>query len=368
MNQAEHHFWKSWGRRVRAHRPVTDTETAWAGMEVLLDREPRRAPAFYWPLLGIGLIVAGLLWPDQNLRPGHFPIVPVRVETAPEQAAPVAGMAAPEAPVAGIARRRPVPAKLNKLSIATAVVQPERSPADRYTEVQTAPAGNIMPVSGKDPQLLPEIERDFPEISVVSATAPGRLYAGIAAGVTGMLTDPARLQTALVPVAGLFAGYRFRPGWALEAGLQYRVNSGQDIRWEYRENLGNILGYDYVNVVSRGLTAYRSVDIPLTVSGRVGEDWSLRAGIRYSLLSEYRSYESRNKSAAVIAPAKNIVDSDFGLVFGATRALSDRWQVDLRYSHGLRDISPDHIYRDSRVHRHAGLELAVRYRITLPPF
>jgi hypothetical protein len=198
-------------------------------------------------------------------------------------------------------------------------------------------------------------------------------YKGFILGWHLTVTDYQAWRASAAPVAGLYLGYRLSDRWALQAEVQGRVVRNYDLSRSiitpYYDQQGLISNVES----SRNLRSYASLDLPLLALYRLSPRWSLAAGLRYSRIieSEDGGYVSFLRESASFSRAddlglqragreRSLHPSDWGGLLGASRHFAKGWSLHLRYTQGLRDLSPNQLYGNDALHLNSDLHLSIR--------
>jgi hypothetical protein len=198
-------------------------------------------------------------------------------------------------------------------------------------------------------------------------------YKGFILGWHLTVTDYQAWRASTAPVAGLYLGYRLSDRWALQAEVQGRVVRNYDLSRRIITPSFDQQGVVYGVESSRDLRSYASLDLPLLAQYRLSPRWSLAAGLRYSRIieSEDGGHVSFLRESASFSRAdelglqgagreRSLHPSDWGALLGASRHFAKGWSLHLRYTQGLRDLSPNQFYENDALHLNSDLHLSIR--------
>lgn len=174
---------------------------------------------------------------------------------------------------------------------------------------------------------------------------------------------PGAWQTTFSPVAGMFYHSTIRGDWSWQVEMLLRYTRLRDLRYQYRwEDISPQGEYRFLERV-QALDGFFSLDLPLLIRYRFHPRWHLEGGLRYSLILEQGSSGSVSGNlprSAGDMPGRMLWLHDAGMALGAGYHFRGGVSLHLRYTQGLRDLSPDDLYVQRRHHLNSNLQLHIQ--------
>ena len=194
----------------------------------------------------------------------------------------------------------------------------------------------------------------------------GKWHAGLVLGINSSITDYQNFRLSVVPHIGLFASKTLgqRLEFQVEAHLKTVVNYNET--QTYEEEVFSSIGWVGNTQLTYQYKGFTSLDIPLTFKYALGNRFGILAGGRFSFLQSHEPAESLSfnglysgSSLQERVPKKGFWDKDIGLVIGAEYYLNTKWLLDVRYVQGLKDITPDNLYGNTKTHLNTDLQISI---------
>ncbi len=209
---------------------------------------------------------------------------------------------------------------------------------------------------------LPDMqELIFPKSSIRKPFSK-KIRMGAVLGVNNSIVDYEQFETSHFPFLGLFAFKRISPRW--EAQVEAHIKSVYNFDLEQ-----TFYSFDYFNghqslgSRTRHYQQYASLEFPFCLKYTVNRRLGLIAGGRLSFISDgYGGKQNHFFSDTKEAPFNGFWNKDFGLIAGMEYYVRPRWLLDLRWTQGFRDLTPDDLYGgDSSIHLNSDLQFSLRY-------
>ncbi len=198
-------------------------------------------------------------------------------------------------------------------------------------------------------------------------------HKGFILGTHLTITDYQSWQASVLPVVGFYLAYHISDRWSLQAEAHARFVGNYDLERSYNENYTVPSGQSYFYEASSKLYSYTSIDLPLLIQYRLKPRWSLAAGLRHSIILENNgqrgssvergnnfSFDNLQSNWARLQLDRNLWPHDWGVLLGASRHFTRGWSLHLRYTQGLRDLSPDNFYGSDAYHLNSDLHFSIR--------
>jgi hypothetical protein len=198
-------------------------------------------------------------------------------------------------------------------------------------------------------------------------------HKGFILGTHLTITDYQSWQASVLPVVGFYLAYNISDRWSLQAEAHARFVGNYDLERSYSENYTVPTGQSYFYEASSKLYSYTSIDLPLLIQYRLKPRWSLAAGLRHSIILENNgqrgssvergnnfSFDNLQSNWARLQLDRNLWPHDWGVLLGASRHFTRGWSLHLRYTQGLRDLSPDNFYGNDAYHLNSDLHFSIR--------
>jgi hypothetical protein len=422
MSDPNHTFWGAFAQRLRRHRPHPESDAGWASMRELLDSQPPAGPMpgaahkGRWLILTLLMLgLAGAYWlhnpespeigsrletplsevPAPAMNHASLPAGNTGDQTTSHTIAEIASgqdsahedaMTAASGPAKGPIRstRKGTSAsgslsgQSNPLGSVTqalgfpgensaramerhpAASAPDNLPAnDQWTPAAPAEWLLLPSLLGLLPIVRPGLPPGEPALPA-SRRAPG---AGWILGLSVADPVPGAWQVAFSPVAGLYYTQPLADKWSLQAELLLRYTRLRDLRYQFRwEDISPQGEYRYLER-SQALEGFFSLDLPILLHYRLHRRWHLEGGLRYSLILEQGSSGaiSGNLTRSIPGlPGQMLWVHDAGISLGSAYHFAGGWSLHLRYTQGLRDLSPDDLYTTRRNHLNSNLQLHIQ--------
>jgi len=204
-------------------------------------------------------------------------------------------------------------------------------------------------------------------ISVVDVDK--RVKFGLLIGLNNSITDYTALTTSHKPFFGIYAKKRLSKKWTLQLEMHYKTVDNYDLEHQFSVSYYDNLGFSNSTTAIREFKSYKSIDIPLTLKFRTSNKLSLVGGLRYSDLQPWLRYSRPDlqPSFSNSSPDQGFWRHDFCIVMGGEYQLLRHWSLALRWNQGVRDITPDNLYRDAEgniddsYHFNSDIQLSINY-------
>jgi hypothetical protein len=227
------------------------------------------------------------------------------------------------------------------------------------SSVSPIPTLRIIPAS--------ETEKDKEDMSFSDPNTPSKWRLGVTLGMSSTVTDYERKTMSSLPFIGIFARKTINPKWELQVEAQLKPVTNYDVTQRYEEDVYSSLGFLGTAVVERSYQGYIALELPVMVKYAVTNRTGLSFGARYSFITPHdiayssSGYDRYSESLSLRVPEKGFWNSDIGFIVGAEHAFGSRWFLSIRYAQGLRDITPDNLYNDTKTHLNSDVQLAVQH-------
>jgi len=196
-----------------------------------------------------------------------------------------------------------------------------------------------------------------------------RVKFGLLVGLNNSVTNYDALTTSHRLFFGVFAKKRLSKKWELELGAQIKYVDNYDLVQQFSASWYDNLGFSHSVRTTREFDNYRSIDIPLTLKYIASGKLSLVGGLRYSnILNRIEPISAdAEPSFSNSIPRQGFWSHDLGIVLGTDYKVTPHWSLALRWNQGIRDITPDNLYKDAEGnvddsnHFNSDLQLSVNY-------
>lgn len=216
------------------------------------------------------------------------------------------------------------------------------------------------------------IDTELPALPSPRRSGPA-FHKGFILGTHLTITDYQSWQASVLPAVGFYLAYNISDRWSLQAEAHARFVGNYDLERSYNENYTVPSGQSYFYEASSKLYSYTSIDLPLLIQYRLKPRWSLAAGLRHSIILENNGqrgssvergnnifFDNLQSNWARLQLDRNLWPHDWGVLLGASRHFTRGWSLHLRYTQGLRDLSPDNFYGSDAYHLNSDLHFSIR--------
>lgn len=264
-------------------------------------------------------------------------------------------------------------------SRAVAIPAPSREPE---------PEGSGSPINAHPETGMPPLSAipSIPGLAITndetirySATAPktgSKFYVGFLLGSNLSVISIQDAGYSLYPFGGVFAGLRLHPRWAVQAEAHVKYVDNLRITQEQTAKLESNNGYVFDQVSIRAFDKnYLALEMPLEAKYRLSSSWSLSAGVRPAFIQDSGSFlfGGNEQEGALLGPTAGLGQDraagnrrpelrkfDIGATVALEWAFHHSWSLNLRYAHGLLDLTPVQVFKVSEKHYNTGVQLSIR--------
>lgn len=226
---------------------------------------------------------------------------------------------------------------------------------------------SVLPIQTLGTIPTSETEKDKEDMSFSDPNTLSKWRLGVTLGMSTTVTDYERKTMSSLPFIGIFARKTINPKWELQVEAQLKPVTNYEVTQHYEEDVYSSLGFLGTAVVERSYQGYITLELPVMVKYAVTNRTGLSFGARYSFITPHdiayssSGYDRYSESLSLRVPQKGFWNSDIGLIVGAEHAFGGRWFLSIRYAQGLRDITPDNLYNDTKTHLNSDVQLAVQH-------
>lgn len=189
---------------------------------------------------------------------------------------------------------------------------------------------------------------------------------GALVGVNNSVTDSRNFRTSHLPFVGVFVAKTVSGRLEVQAEIHYKTVDNYRLRTkQFSYQFWNANGLPVIVSAQRSFQSFRALEFPVSLKYVASNRWSLLGGGRLSYRVDELFGSGKNgpnsNPAVPELPVEGFWKTDLGLLLGAEYFLGRHLLLDLRWTQGFRDLTPDNLYDDDAVHLNSDLQFSLRY-------